>query len=195
MDDGAETMTKQQDETSIGTPVSTPVLADAAPVSRRLLIRGVAAAVPTILTLNSPVAAAVARTSNTISLAYSQDKDGLDRHLCVDLYNQPAPTFLEGSRYDLGEPPVARITAIPDTKDGLDRVYRTEKNNGSQSEVVDGQEMCSRGGTFFYEAPKASGNGTEWREVSVPRGMCASAIALSSYSGAIDLGTIRITEI
>lgn len=187
-------MTDERDEPSIGLPESGVVHASPAPISRRMMVRGAAAVVPTILTLNSPVAAAVARTSNTISLAYSADKDGLNRHLCVDLTNTPHPTLIEGSRYDLGEPPVAKITAIPDTKDELDRIYQTSKIPG-QSEVVDGPEMCKRGGTFYYQAPTGQGNSQEWREVSVPRGMCASAYALSSYSGAIDAGTIKISEI
>jgi hypothetical protein len=161
------------------------------PVSRRMLMRGAAAVVPTILTLNSPVAAAVARTSNDMSLAYDADVDGLKRKLCVDLQTTPAPVHIEGSRYDLGDPPTARVTAIPTTNaDGAKRVYLAEgKNNALE---VAPQDMCANGGTYYYEVPKGTGNATEFKAVNVPRGMMASVTALSSYSGS---GNISIKEI
>lgn len=184
-------MSRKRSDVSAGTSapgVGRPVVSPS--VSRRLLIRGATAAVPTILTLNSSVAAAVARTSNDISLNYTADTDALDRHLCVDLTTPPTPpTLIEGNRYDLGDPPIANVTAIPVTKDGVTRVYYVDSK--TNSEVVTGPQMCARGGNFYYQVPKGTGSAMEWKQVSVPKGMCASATALSSFSGS----GVKITEI
>lgn len=154
---------------------------DPAPVSRRILLRGAAAAVPTILTLHS--GAALARTSNCISLAREAAPDGLNRNLCVDLVTPPnPPTLVDGNLYDLGEPPAAKVTAIP-----VDREYRTEANNGANSTVKTPGDMCESGGTYWYKD-----DSDKWTEAQVPRGMMASATALGSFTGP---GSISIREI
>ncbi len=173
--------------------------------SRRRMIRGAAVAVPTILTLHS--GAALARTSNLISRAPGAPVDGAGNNMCLN-ENSVAEVFDGGQRYDLGEPISAEVTNIP-TLDGR-QFYDNADLTGTP---LGGQEMCERGGTFYYEAagPLPSDLGAQARAdlirqsfipeavdatekvatgVDVPRGGLVSATALASFAGRIMYRTI-----
>lgn len=153
--------------------------------TRRVLLRGTAAAVPSILTLAS--GAALARSSHCISLAQGAPVDQDGRHLCLDL---GSVTRIGDKRYDLGAPPSGSVTRIPS-----DRTYY---RSGSKQKVGV-QEMCDSGGEFYYktsggalhsDAGGWSGRGggkddpgTQKVVFTLPRGGMLSAAALASFAG------------
>ena len=136
------------------------------PLSRRALIRGGAAAMPVILTLQS--GAALARSSNLIGPAPPPtDLDGPT--LCLDA-NSVIPLSGQGAKYDLGEPPYARVTAIEQ------RDYYRNPNSGPDLSEA---RMCRTGQiSYYYQDP-------DWQQVQVPNGIIVSATALSSFAGSI----------
>ncbi len=141
-----------------------------APLSRRALIKGGAAAMPVILTLQS--GAALARSSNLIGAASYDALDALGRRLCLDT----SSVYLVGGnseKYDLGEPPYARVTAIPDRE-----YYHTRPNAGVPGRVSVA-DMCESSQIDFYYLDQG------WQEVQVPKGILVSATALSSFAGSI----------
>ena len=169
---------------------------------RRMLVRGAAAAVPTILTLHS--GAALARTSNLISRAPGAPTDAAGNNLCLN--ERSAAEILDGGqRYDLGDPVQAEVTQIP-TSDGR-QFYATQDLSG---DPVSGQTMCEQGGTFYYESESAvsldanqradlirqsflppTGTGEKSAAaVEVPRGGLVSATALASFAGRVLYRTI-----
>ena len=200
-------MTAQKDKATtavIGSSAQGPASVERQ-MSRRRMIRGAAAAVPTILTLHS--GAALARTSNLISRADGAPVDAAGNNMCLD-ENSVAEVFEGGRRYDLGDPASGQVTNIP-TLDGR-QFYADTSLSGSP---LTGQEMCERGGTFYYEGEGAttSGLGAQARAdlirqsfipeiaegaekaavgVEVPRGGLVSATALASFAGRIMFRTI-----
>ena len=170
--------------------------ADRKPVSRRVMLRGAAAAVPAILTLHS--GSALARSSNMLSLADGVTGDG--PALCLDVSSLPQGDPGSVTRYDLGSPPEADITSI--------RTDRTYYRSQSLDQPVTPQEMCQEGGTYYYKSDaqlasldtaeksddslfgvrrSVSGkNANEgWTEGTVTgRGGFVSATALASFVGA-----------
>src|SRR5690606_14887248 len=76
-------------------------------LTRRLVVRGAAAAVPTILTLRS--GAALARSSNLVSTSTDLSDPEGDLFHCLD---SSSVEQVGANRYDLGEPPEANVTAI-----------------------------------------------------------------------------------
>lgn len=167
---------------------------------RRRMIRGATAVVPTILTLHS--GAALARTSNLISRAPGAPVDSAGNNMCLNEASV-AEVMEGGQRYDLGDPVAAEVTNIP-TTDG--RIFY--ENPDLSGSPLSGQEMCEKGGTFYYEAAGASPAdlGAEARAdlirqsfipeavdleakaaagVEVPRGGLVSATALASFAGKI----------
>ncbi|MFP5407152.1 MAG: hypothetical protein ACLGHY_12730, partial [Gammaproteobacteria bacterium] len=112
-----------------------------ASMRRRVMLRGAAAAVPTILTLHS--GAALARSSNLLSVADGAPVDAEGRNLCLD---ESSVELSPGSRkaYDLGEPPHANVTAIHPERG----YYRDTQPGG---EPVLPQEMCQTGGDFYIK--------------------------------------------
>ncbi len=165
-------MTPQSDD---GKQIEAPSGDAAAPSAgrRRMVLRGATAALPAILTLHS--GAALARTSNLISLADGAPVDSLGRNLCL---NESSVTPLGGNLYDLGEPASAQVTAIP-----TDRTYYTQSNSGQNSQKVTGLQMCQTGGDFYYQS-------SGWKKVSVPRGGLVSATALASFAGRVTVREI-----
>ena len=138
-----------------------------APLSRRALIRGGAAAMPVILTLQS--GAALARSSNLIGAASDGTTDALGRKLCLDT-NSVIPVGGNSGKYDLGEPPYAQVTAIND------RDYYHNPNFGPDLSEA---RMCQTGQiSYYYQDP-------DWQQVQVPKGILVSATALSSFAGSI----------
>ncbi|MBN9462566.1 MAG: hypothetical protein J0H00_15255 [Burkholderiales bacterium] len=175
-------------------------------VGRRAMLRGAAAAVPTILTLHS--GAALARSSNLLTVADGAPLDAKGRNLCVDESSvkvEPGPP----KGYDLGEPAHANVTAIP-----TGRTYY--RDTGRDGPTVSPQEMCQTGGEFYYKGNPAldaldasSASGSEdaagfgvrmsadwqkknqgWKKVSVPRGGLVSATALASFAGRVNVREI-----
>lgn len=140
--------------------------------TRRALLRGAAAAVPTILTLNS--GAALARSSNVISLTHESSPPGTS-HLCLD---KNSVDRLGNNRYDLGEPPQADVTAIPPRK-----YYRTKDTDYR----VSPDEMCEQGGDYYYKTATSHYDDLRdkdrgWHKVSLRRGGLVSATALGSFA-------------
>lgn len=141
--------------------------------ARRALLRGAAAAVPTILTLNS--GAALARSSNVISLTHESPPKG-NSYLCLE---KGSVRRIGHNRYDLGEPPQADVTAIPQRK-----YYRTKDTDYG----ISPDEMCEHGGEFYYRvggSPHANdvpGTDSGWRRVSLRRGGLVSATAIGSFA-------------
>lgn len=141
---------------------STPI-----PARRRMLVRGAAAALPTILTLRS--GAALARSSNMMGVADGSSADG-GVYRCVDELS----VTRRGSQLDLNEPPSADVTVIR-----ADGVYFKKDGTGP----VTGPEMCQTGGTFLNEGGQ---------DVIVNKGALVSATAFTSFIGR---ASIKITEI
>lgn len=136
-------------------------------VSRRALLKGTAASMPMILTLQS--GAALARSSNLISEAGYGATDARGRTLCLDL-DSVHETHGSGNIYDLGEPAYARVSAINE------REYHLENNEGSAE--IEEADLCMRGGSAFYRD-------RGWHEVRVQQGVLVSATALTSFVGGI----------
>lgn len=160
------------------------------PVSRRAMIRGAATALPAVLTLRS--GAALANFSNGyIREALNNPVDSQDRHLCVDL-GTVDPVQDRAGFVNLGDPPSADIYAIP-----TDREYRTEKNNGAQSEVKTAAELCYDGNRegegYWYQDQTLD----EWVNVQVPAegGFMVTEHSLNSFAAAILSQDIKIKEI
>lgn len=186
-------MTDRRDdgEQADGTPAPAAITAAG---SRRTLLRGAAAAVPTILTLASR--AALARSSNCVSLAQGAPVDQDGRHLCLDL---STVTRIGDKRYDLGAPPGGSVTRIPEN--------RTYYRSGS-THKVSVQEMCNSGGQYYYKTSGgalqsdaggwgSSGRGgvkddadTQKVTFTVPKGGMVSAAALASFASHISFKDI-----
>lgn len=176
----------------------------AAGAGRRAVLRGAAAAVPTILTLHS--GAALARSSNLLHVADGAPVDAKGRNLCVDESSVKVESGVPKG-YDLGEPAQANVTAIP-----ANRTYY--RDTGRDGPTISPQEMCQTGGEFYYkgspgldalETPSAGGDATGlgvrmsadwqttnegWKKVQIPRGGLVSATALASFASRIHIREI-----
>lgn len=143
--------------------------------SRRALLKGSVAAVPTILSLQS--GAALARSSNVISAAEVATTDRYGRTLCLDPDSVDA---VDGTRnlYDLNDPPSAQVFAIHD------RDHRRAPNWGA--ERVSESSMCRDGGTYYHKPW-----GGRWEDVNVKQGVLVSATALTSFAG----GSISVIDL
>ena len=161
-------MTVELEKTECGLAETAATEQAPAYVSRRMLLRGAAVSVPTVLTLHS--GAAFAFSSNLIGAAAGAPKDPNGNYLCLDVSSTAGPGP-RGGVYDLGAPAYADVAAIPSNRE-----YHTEKKSGSPK--VTGPQMCSSGGDFYYKK-----YGATWKPVNVKRGVLVSATALSSFSG------------
>jgi hypothetical protein len=137
------------------------------PISRRVMIRGAAAALPTILTLHS--GAALARSSNLISATIEVDPTGPNR--CVALADvKPA-----GSKYDLGEPPAARVTEF-----GSGHLYATDEGGLNR---VTPLQICDNPNADYWVSTDLGGTWNAVNQVPpIERGFLVSATAWSSFS-------------
>jgi hypothetical protein len=131
-------------------------------MSRRAVLRGVTATVPTILTLTS--GAALARSSNLIGTIQTADGDVL----CLDPRSTNGPTRENPNVYDLGRRPYAEVARIP-------RTYRY-RAKGSPTEMTPA-EVCR------YKGPIEVDYGYgQWRERRPRRpGVMVSNAALASF--------------
>jgi len=140
------------------------------PARRRILVRGAAAAVPTILTLRS--GAALARSSNLMGVSDGPPADNFYR--CVD-----ERSFIrDGNQLDFGTSSDVEVTVIR-----VDGNYaKSEDGTG----LVGGPEMCDTGGTFYSQGPET------WNAVTVRRGALVSATALMSFAGRVNFNPTNI---
>lgn len=163
------------------------------PARRRILVRGAAAAVPTILTLHSGSAVA-ARTSFLISKASGAPVDNAGRNMCLDL--RSVKEELAPNVYDLGDPPSPEVTYIRTTES-----YYREQNESSAT--VSPMEMCESGGDYYVKTTGGGSTSTttgsdrtvrvsspvdasaDWNKVTVQKGVLVSATALSSFVGRV----------
>ena len=128
-------MTDQRDEARVA--MADGVVeghAAAAPtgISRRALLRGATATVPTILTLTS--GAALARSSNLIGVTQSTTQDPV---LCLDPASAQRVT---DSIYDLGSPAYGEVTRFSSANK-----YRDKANPGTE---LSHQQACKLNGTL-----------------------------------------------
>lgn len=135
---------------------------------RRALIKGAAASLPMILTLQS--GAALARSSNLISgSSEASAKDANGNTLCMDT---SYATQIGDNLYDLGPFPEGVVNEYPNV------IYKTLANNGSKSLTVGMQEVCESSiDTAFYFQ-----NGAGWQSVPGGNGCLVSLTAISSFA-------------
>jgi len=147
--------------------------AEPAGISRRTLLRGAYVAVPTILTLNSGVAAAWARSSNVLS-GVRQGAPAGDK-LCVDVSpfdEVPGRTL----SYDLGARPDFDVVRIPSPS----LIYRDKSLPGKP--IVSAETVCVKSSTYQYKPA----NGGKWEDLKKNTrkpSIMVSATALHSFAG------------
>ena len=136
---------------------------------RRRMVRGAAAAVPTILTLHSGSASALARSSNLIS--ETSAPSGSDP--CLEVSNDKVEKRGD-NLYDLGESRDHRVWVQPtaDTK-----FYKNEKMKGRS---LGWKEACNHTKSDLYY--EKGGETITWRKRDKP-GILISAAPYASFSG------------
>lgn len=182
-----EPMTTEANEVSAKAPADAPANA-----SRRALLRGASAALPTILTLHS--GAALARSSNLMGTvdSTSRAKSHTGQIQCLDRASAVDGT---PTRLDLGEDPMLHMQYI------TPRNYYRAKSNGREGDLsrpVSIETMCREGGVFWYREQSGSWWWTEvkWKATTpgynnrgVEPGFLVSATALSSFASSIKAKT------
>jgi hypothetical protein len=151
--------------------------------SRRALLRGASAALPTILTLKS--GAALAASSNLLGTVNSANEAiGNGKVQCLDMSSAVGGT---PSQLDLGPNPMLHVQYI-----GRRQYYRAAWNGkeGDLSKPVSIESMCKKGGVYWFQE-----SGT-WRSTTpgfnhrgVEAGFMASATALASFASRIKIKT------
>ena len=140
-------------------------------VSRRTVLRGASAALPTILTLSS--GAALARSSNLIGTIQQGGGGSTGEVLCLDPGSTQGPAMHNPNLYDLGSPPYGEVTSIP-----TDLEYRTKV--GGQTVGLTPDEVCLNGGEIEYKL-----NGWSRNKVLMNPGAMVSSAAVSSFGNRI----------
>ena len=118
---------------------------ESAPARRRLVLRGAAAAVPTVLTLHSGSALA-ARSSFLISRAEGMPLSDDGKYLCMDL---TGTTEVGPNIYDLGDNSNPLVTKI----DGSATYYKDAEGNLPATVI----EVCETGDPYYKRGGMASG--------------------------------------
>lgn len=152
--------------------------------SRRKLLRGASAALPTILTLQS--GAALAQSSNflgTVTNANEAVGDG-GKIQCLDGASATGGT---STRLDLGDDPMLHMQYV------TPRTYylpNADGTAGNPDAPVSIEQMCSGGGVYWYQE-----NGT-WMSTTpgyngrgVEAGFMVSATAMASFASSIKVTT------
>jgi hypothetical protein len=143
-------------------------LAQPSSMGRRALLRSGITAMPAILTLQS--GAALARTSNLVSSSPIDTRVGTNT-VCLDTNSVPQIGD-SGDVYDLGDPPKAEITVIPD----LDH---HSAQNMSVTTRVDEGVMCVSEETIYHYKD----SNDVWQSRQVPsRGIVLSSGAFASIA-------------
>jgi len=170
--------TETPNDPSAGAPVK---------VSRRSLLRGASAALPTVLTLHS--GAALARSSNLIGTV---DQASRARSPGGDVQCLDAASAVDGTPrvLDLGDQPMLHVQYIKP------RQYfrgKTSGDGGDLSRPVSIEQMCREGGVYWYQEQggwwpyKAQWASTTpgYNRRGIEAGFLVSATALSSFASAI----------
>ena len=135
-------------------------------MTRRAVLRGATATVPTILTLTS--GAALAQSSNLIGTVQRANGDVL----CLDPRSTNGPTRRNLNVYDLGSPPYAEVSRLPST-------YRYRAKHTLKAMTP--AEVCRHRGPI--EVNYGSG---EWRDLQLRgSGVMISNTAWASFGAAI----------
>jgi hypothetical protein len=187
MPDERSEMSREQGSHSVTPPAShTP-----SNVSRRALLRGASAALPTVLTLQS--GAALAQSSNLIGTVKHASKaigEG-GRVQCLDMASAVDGT---PTKLDLGDRPVLHVQYITQRQ-----YYRPDKsgNAGDPSKPVTIEQMCKEGGVYWYKDGTDRYGKIRWKATlpgyynkGVARGFLVSATALSSFASAIKVKSV-----
>ena len=135
-------------------------------LSRRAVLRGATATVPTILTLAS--GAALARSSNLISTTRTAPAGDV---LCLDPRTTSGMVKKNPNLIDLGQPPYAEVTRIP-----LKYGYQAKDT----AQALTAPEVCQFNGTVQVNY----GDGY-WRDKSRRSGVFVSNAACASFAGRI----------
>ena len=162
-----------QSDTS-ATPAVTPP-----PITRRMVLRGASAAVPTILTLQS--GAALANASNGL-VSGSSGTCGSGDTVPVDASGQYSPggtphyACLETRGVTSGQ--YEFIDGNPLKLVPADARFK-DTTSSCTNKLVSGDDLCRTGGLAKY--PPSGGQPTD---ISIPKGMLLSATAYSSLAAA-----------
>lgn len=176
-----ERMTVPAQPVQCGT--SAPASVVPLPITRRLVLRGASAVVPTILTLQS--GAALANASNGM-ISGSSGTCGTGETVPVDSLGNYSPSgtphyaCLETDGVSSG--PYDFIDGNPLKLIPADVRFK-DTTSSCANKLVSGDDLCRTGGPVKY--PPTGGQPTD---ISIPRGMLLSATAYSSLaaSGVID---------
>ena len=156
-------------------------------VTRRMMLKGSASAMPAIMTLKS--GAAHARSSNLIGASPYPERDRQGRLLCLNIDSVSSVGGSEQS-FDIGEYGKAEIVAI------TERDYRAYPRMNAPR--VSEERACLEGRTVYYIERRDSWTGNfeseqdsgtnftfrrDFKSARVPRGVFVSATALSSFVG------------
>jgi hypothetical protein len=158
-------MTDQRDQVTESVDAGVDALVDrpgTPNLSRRAMLRGATAAVPTILTLGS--GAALAASSNLLGTTQTPTTTDVN---CLDPSSTQGPLVSNPNVYDLGSPPYGEVTIIPATNR-----YR----NPATGLDMTTSEVCQLNGTVQV---KYGGSGPWVSKTRYP-GAMASATALAS---------------
>ena len=135
-------------------------------ISRRTVLRGATATVPTILTLAS--GAALARSSNLIGTIQHTNGDVL----CLDPRSTNGATRGNPNVYDLGAPPYAEVTRIP---------KRYQYRAKDSAKAMTPPEVCRYRGSVEVKY-----NYGDWQERRLRRpGVMVSNAAVASFGARI----------
>lgn len=169
-------MTAERDETESQANAGVPVEASGSSpvISRRALLRGATATVPTILTLQSGAALAATSSTEIGTNEYTGIQAEYGGTPCVNAASTEGMAGKSG-KYKLGDPPVGEINIIPD---GVE--FRSLPDGAG--EVMTPREMCYKyqhpGPYHYYDATTQT-----YLSADVPQGGLTSAGALVSFTG------------
>jgi len=183
-----EDMTADHDKTGNPPPSDVPVdVATPAPmISRRMLLRGASAAVPTILTLQSGAALA---TTSSMMIGTAPSSSGAMNNGNVQCLEMKGSWTGNASlsQLDVSNDPNLHVQLIPYRDPVAAPYYRSYLNSGGQLKPTDTtvgiDDMCSEGGFFFYKdggitgQAQLLGNGQQLKA-----GFLVSSTALASFS-------------
>lgn len=160
---------REQASDSPAAGVDAPVVQDSsANLTRRAMLRGATAAVPTILTLGS--GAALAASSNLLATNTTPTTTDVN---CLDPASTQGTLPTNPNVYDLGSPPYADVTVIPSANR-----YRNPATNTDMTT----SQVCRFSGKVQV---KYNGTGM-WYEKTRTTGAMASAAALASFGSRIN---------
>lgn len=171
-------MTDQRDQDIVlrNDSVATAAGTAATPaVTRRALLRGVAIAAPTILTLSSASAAVALSSVKTYTGVTTPQQDGSYHCLAEESTLGYAPGNPDALQ--IGASPVPTVYQIPER----DYLSASDGTGVAKTEY----EMCRDGGNYYYQS------GETWPGVEVKPGILMSANAY----GSLGIASLPVTDI